>query len=58
MEIAVKWTVVVLMLFGTGVTVGKVGQKREPITSGQALFSLIVNVTLVAGIVYFWDTDS
>jgi len=54
----VKWTLVIMMLFGTGITVGKVGEPRKPITGGQALFSVVFNFLLVAGILIYWDTGS
>ena len=40
----------VFVLLSSGLTLGKVGQYREPITGGEALLTLIINGVIVGGL--------
>ena len=37
-----------------GVTISSVGKPREPITNGDALFSIILNTTMIILIIHYF----
>lgn len=48
-----EWTLVGILAFSTFCTIGMVGKPRNPIGPGTAVFSLVVNGLIIAGLVAY-----
>lgn len=49
-----SYTLIILLLLGTGLTLGRIDQPRKPTTAGDALFSVVLNVGVVIGIIHYY----
>lgn len=55
LEATVKWALVILMVFGTGVNVANASKPRKPSTPGIVFTSALINLLFVAAIIAWWD---
>jgi len=49
-----SYTLVILFVLSAGMSVGQIDQPRKPITFGVAWVSMIVNIALAIGVIYYY----
>lgn len=47
-----SWLLVAWLTIGAAATVYMIGKRREPVTAGSAAFTVIINVVIIALIVF------